>query len=295
MHSANISVALTSFNGEKYIAEQLYSILNQSLPPSEIIICDDSSTDNTIKIIEEIAKVYTTIKLFKSKKQIGVIQNFSKAIQLCSENYIALSDQDDIWELNKLEHQLFVIQNHELKSNKLNAVLVVHDLKTFEKTEEFLLNSLWDKLGFNHLNPNKNISFTNKYYGCTMFFNRSLCDLINPIPNNVAMHDHWIALNASDLGSIIIIQKPLINYRRHQNNITSIPDSVYFYLRIKNYLKSFLAKNYKQKEILQLKEFLIRSNGYLPKNKIKEYNQIVKLLSHINLVRRIFFSIKFRF
>ena len=293
-NSTNISVALASFNGEKYIEEQLYSILNQTLIPFEIIICDDNSTDNTIKIIEKISKVYSVIKIFKNKNKLGVIKNFSKAIELCSGDYIALSDQDDIWELNKLEYQLSVVQNHELKSNKLSAVLAVHDLKTFEKPEKFLLNSLWGKLGFNYLNPNKNISFTNKYYGCTMLFNRTLFNHIMPIPNNIAMHDHWIALNASDLGAIVIIEKPLIKYRQHQNNVTTIPNSISFFLKIKNYLKSSLAKNYKQKEILQLKEFLNRHNNQLPKNKIMKYNQIIKLKSQINLVRRVSFSIKHR-
>ena len=115
-----------------------------------------------------------------------------------------------------------------------------------------------------------------------------------PIPNNIAMHDHWIALNASDLGAIVIIEKPLIKYRQHQNNVTTIPNSISFFLKIKNYLKSSLAKNYKQKEILQLKEFLNRHNNQLPKNKIMKYNQIIKLKSQINLVRRVSFSIKHR-
>ena len=99
-----ISVALACYNGENFIYEQIQSIINQTITDLEIIICDDKSTDNTIDIIHNIKD--KRIKLYQNNIQLGVVKNFEKAISLCNGEYIALSDQDDVWVEKKLEKQL---------------------------------------------------------------------------------------------------------------------------------------------------------------------------------------------
>jgi len=92
-----ISVALCTYNGELYLREQLESILKQTFPPDEIIICDDGSTDTTIKILEEFRrKSFIPVKVYYNKENLGVSKNFEKAISLCSGDIIFLSDQDDV-------------------------------------------------------------------------------------------------------------------------------------------------------------------------------------------------------
>ena len=98
----NISVALASYNGEKYIEEQINSILYQSMKVDRIVICDDNSKDNTIKIIEKLIKKGFPINLHKNDRNLGYALNFMKCINLCNSNYIFLSDQDDIWFKNKV-------------------------------------------------------------------------------------------------------------------------------------------------------------------------------------------------
>jgi glycosyltransferase involved in cell wall biosynthesis len=98
------SVAICTFNGEKYIKAQLESILNQTLAIDEIIICDDGSNDKTIAIIELIQiENPNKISLYKNKVNLGSTKNFEKAISICTGYYIFLSDQDDIWKENKVE------------------------------------------------------------------------------------------------------------------------------------------------------------------------------------------------
>ena len=96
-----ISIAMTTYNGEKYLREQLDSILNQTYKDFELIICDDCSTDSTVQIIK--SYIDPRIKLFINEKNLGFKKNFEKAIKLCTGEYIALSDQDDIWELDHLK------------------------------------------------------------------------------------------------------------------------------------------------------------------------------------------------
>ena len=105
------SVAMCTYNGEKYIKEQLESIIHQTLPPDEIIICDDGSNDHTISAIKETMRVWRgSWMLVQNEKNLGYKKNFQKAISLCQGDIIYLSDQDDVWDLHKMElmNQIFV-------------------------------------------------------------------------------------------------------------------------------------------------------------------------------------------
>ena len=96
MEKCRISVALASYNGGNYLKEQLESIYAQSLLPNEVIVCDDCSTDNSIEILNAYKEKHC-LRYFINEKNLGFVKNFDKAISLCSGDYIALSDQDDVW------------------------------------------------------------------------------------------------------------------------------------------------------------------------------------------------------
>ena len=105
-----ISVAIATYNGQEFIKEQLLSILNQTMPVDEIVICDDQSSDDTVKIIQELLcdKIY----LYQNEKNLGYKLNFKKALSYCKGDYIFLCDQDDIWKPNKVQTMIEIMQNH---------------------------------------------------------------------------------------------------------------------------------------------------------------------------------------
>ena len=98
-----ISIAMATYNGEKYLAEQLDSILAQTVQDFELIVCDDCSSDSTAEILSRYAEKDSRIKIFVNEKNLGFVKNFEKAVSLCSGEYIALSDQDDVWFAGHLE------------------------------------------------------------------------------------------------------------------------------------------------------------------------------------------------
>ena len=107
-----ISVAMATYNGEVYLRKQLDSILHQSLPVDEIIICDDQSSDGTVDIIQEYIKQYPHIHLYKNEQNLGYKRNFKKALSLCSKEYIFLCDQDDIWDSDKVKEMVAIMNNN---------------------------------------------------------------------------------------------------------------------------------------------------------------------------------------
>ena len=179
----SISVAIATYNGEKYIEEQLKSILSQLNIDDEIIISDDGSTDNTINIINSMND--KRIKLIQGPKK-GVKQNFANAISNCSGKYIFLSDQDDIWVNNKVDKVLNIFENNKYDCITHNCYVVNGD------NSEIIIDSF-----FQHRKSKKGIvsnMWKNKYLGCCMVFRSDMKKNILPIPNNIEMHDQWIGI-----------------------------------------------------------------------------------------------------
>ena len=134
-HKPLVSIALCTYNGEAYLREQLDSIANQSYSPLELIAVDDSSSDNTLEILKEYAAIYPFIKIFVNPENLGYIRNFEKALQLCSGDFIALSDQDDIWDHKKIEKQVNSIGNN---------LLVYHDSEFVDQNGNSLNRKMSD-------------------------------------------------------------------------------------------------------------------------------------------------------
>ncbi len=205
-----VSIAMTTYNGENFLKEQLESIINQTYKNLEIIICDDCSTDNTINIIKDFQKRDKRIKLYQNEKQLGVLKNFEKAIFLCSGKYIALSDQDDIWVKNKIEIMFDAIGNY---------TLAFHDDMLIDKADNILFKSFWHKIGIiNHLKDYKKLYINYYITGHSLFFKSSLKKNILPIPNDFYLFDLWPILIALKIGTVKQVDKPLVMWRQHCNN-----------------------------------------------------------------------------
>jgi glycosyltransferase involved in cell wall biosynthesis len=216
-----ISVALAAYNGEKYIHEQLDSILRQTYRNFELIICDDCSTDSTWKILQEYAEKDDRIHCYLNEKNLGFKKNFEKAIGLCGGEYIALSDQDDIWTDDHLEvlyaqknsFQLVCSHSEHITHNGNKTGYISHcNVKTIiEKDQDA---------------PFFSLLFNNFVQGCTVLIDKKLINEALPIPDEVEWHDYWFAIIAAINHSICFIDKITVLYRRHDNNVTNKKKSV---------------------------------------------------------------------
>lgn len=202
-----ISVCIATYNGEKYIKEQLDSILMQIGQNDEIIISDDGSKDDTLGIIEKIAD--PRVKVFINQGIHGFTHNFENALNNANGDYIFLSDQDDIWMNNKVE-----IVMKELKK----VDFVVHDCITVNSNFDIISGSRFSdfnvKGGFiRHL-------LKSRFLGCCMAFRRDVLLASLPFPkrDDLVEHDIWIAALSFKYFTYSLIAVPLIYYRRHGNN-----------------------------------------------------------------------------
>ncbi len=213
---APISVAMATYNGEKYIKEQLESIISQSIQPHEVIICDDCSTDNTIEIIENLNN--PIIKIYRNTSKIGVVENFKKAVSLAIDgNFIALSDQDDIWFKHKLETLYNSIAHYK---ESVIPTIAYSDLILVDNNKMVINESFWNELNHhNHLHNFSTLLFGNFITGHSILMNSSMKKELLYKPNDTILHDVWIALIALGIGKAVRIDQPLAFYRQHDLNI----------------------------------------------------------------------------
>lgn len=216
-----ISVAMATYNGAKYLEAQLDSILSQTLKPTEIIVCDDSSTDGTQEILEKY-QARGDLKFFVNAERLGFIGNFKRAVSLTSpKNYIALSDQDDIWLDTKIESAAKLL----LKIDEINRPSMVYsDLVLVDEQLNLLNQSFRDELGqskYEHCL--ETLLFGCFVNGCTMLMNQKMRAYFPSIPNQGALnHDTWMSLIAYTFGNVSVVPESLILYRKHTDNATGL-------------------------------------------------------------------------
>lgn len=214
------SVALCTYNGEKYIVEQLDSILNQTVPVDEIVICDDISTDGTHDIIKQYCKKFPNIiKFHINEVNLRSVKNFEKAISLCTNEIIFLSDQDDIWHLEKVKHFIAYFENHpKIDVVASNGYCIDDTSKVHEKYAVWDVPQFLTERGV-AFNYHKIICYvSNVATGASMAFRKSICDEILPIPIMKDFHhDEWIAILASKRNAFALLPEKYFYYRIHAN------------------------------------------------------------------------------
>ena len=204
----NVSVALAAYNGEKYISQQIDSILSQLSLDDELVISLDPSTDQTLNIIQSYND--PRIKVIKGPGK-GLIKNFENAIVHTSKEIIFLSDQDDVWKENKIETVLKAFDD--------NTLLVVHDAIVVDESLKEIHSSFFS-ICHSKTGIVKNI-IKNSYIGCCMAFRKELIEQIIPFPKSLPMHDQYIGLMAEKKGKSKFINEKLIYYRRHDTNASN--------------------------------------------------------------------------
>ncbi len=203
-----ISVCIATYNGEKYIKEQLDSIINQLDQNDEIIISDDGSSDRTLNIIESYND--NRIVLYKNSFK-DVVLNFEFVIGKSKGDYIFLSDQDDIWHKDKVKCYM------ECFLKNSNVTLLISDFQIIDQNGMHL-DGVYNKNKFSN-SLVKNV-IANNFIGCAMAFTSNTKNAIMPFPKNIAMHDWWIGTCSKIYGEICFIDKKMHFYRRHGNNVT---------------------------------------------------------------------------
>lgn len=201
-----ISIALASYNGEKYISEQLESLASQSKLPDEVVISDDCSTDNTIKLINEFSiNAPFKIEIYKNDSNLGYSRNFNNALMKTTGELVFLCDQDDVWFENKIEkiYKLAVSDDSLLFMN--DAELTDRDLNQTGITKLQQIISLGK-------DQNKFVM------GCCSAIKRELLDLILPIDENFPAHDTWISWFGERMLLKTVTPEVLQYYRRHDLN-----------------------------------------------------------------------------
>ena len=215
--NATVSIALATYNGERFLREQLDSIYSQSYPPSEVVVTDDRSTDATIAILEEY-KRKKGLQYFINETRLGFLKNFEKAISLCSGDYIALSDQDDVWHPDKIRISLEEIRDFPL---------VCSDVSIIDEKGALVAQSYRRRL---HIpipeqdNQFCSLAFINFVTGSTCLFPRAMRTRFLPIPEEAMSHDWWMGIQATQFGGVKYIKRALVRHRRHGVNAIGVKE-----------------------------------------------------------------------
>ncbi len=220
----DVSVALCTFQGERFVSEQLASIARQTLPPAEVVVCDDGSTDGTIDAIERFAaSAAFPVRVHVNPDRLGVAANFSRAISLCEGSVVALSDQDDVWLPAKLERQVAVLRDRPAVG------AVFSDAELVDRSLRPLGRSLFEATGFS---PRRQRRFRGGALelllsrpvvcGASLAFRSSFRDLVLPIPTT-GLHDQWLAVLLSAVSRVEALPEPLLHYRQHGANQIGAP------------------------------------------------------------------------
>ena len=207
-----IEILLATYNGEKYLKEQIDSILNQSYKNWRLLIFDDASVDETCNII----KFYEEkqVKNSKSSKK-----SFSKLLAFSRAEYLCLADQDDVWEKDKLKYCFEYIKKIEEK-NKYVPILIHTDLFVVDENLNVIARSMMKHQKLKSKEKSfRQLLVQNNITGCTVLMNRKLAELCGEIPDGALMHDWWLGMVACAFGVVKFLNKSTVYYRQHNKNL----------------------------------------------------------------------------
>ncbi len=212
-----IDILMATYNGEKYLKEQIDSILEQTNQDFRLLISDDMSTDNTRAILNDYVSTDNRVVVFLQNKNLGPVKNFEYLMKKVESSYFMFADQDDIWQKDKIEQSV-------RKLEETNSDLVYTNLQVVNENLDVMYPYYWKLKEFEKkakkFHHFESLYLNNYITGCTMLVKSKWIDKILPLPqkSNYILHDYWTALVVSKFGKIDFIEKPLVKYRQHVNN-----------------------------------------------------------------------------
>jgi len=217
-----VQVLLATYNGVRFVREQIESILAQDYPSVTLLARDDGSTDGTQDILNEYAaRLPSRFRVLESgQNNQGFIRNFLELMKASSADYVCLSDQDDVWLPDKVSRTVQAMRELERKWGSDIPLLVFTDLRVVDEYLTTLQQSFWNRMRINpawvhHL---EKLLGSPVVTGCTTMSNRRLVELAQRMPDEAALHDRWMALLASALGNAAFLPDPTVLYRQHGRN-----------------------------------------------------------------------------
>lgn len=289
-----ISVALASYNGEKYILEQIQSILEQSVSVDEIVIVDDCSKDDTVSILKQIKNTSTIpIHIYKNETNLGYKKNFYKALSYCKGDYIFLCDQDDCWLPNKVELMMTVINEHSeimTLSSSFDYMdgdgnilycqpipgMSNNNLYTKEVEKDALVEVTFDEY-LTH----------NFFQGCSLLIKKEICQEVLNTPSFALPHDWLINLTASKRHGMYFLNIKTFFYRIHESNTIGVPlmNRTKFQRRMDS--NTIEVRTGVAKDGLNVLQALIETDPDFYKANERDYESLKEFyLQHINYLKQ---------
>ena len=262
-----IDILMATYNGEKYLEEQIDSIINQTYRNWNLLIRDDGSEDETLKIVENYEKKDNRIKSIKDNKgNLGIVKNFEELLKSSNSELIMFSDQDDIWIENKLEKYIEITNSLGKKQFLIHSDAILCDINKNILKKTFISKRAL-KTGL------ENIFFNYFVQGATVLITKELKEFILPFPDEVYLHDRYIHLMTELFFERIFINESLLYYRQHANNQVGAT----------NTLKELLNKRYfDERDYKLIKKLYNKYNGILKEEKrnlIRKYFKILDVKS----------------
>lgn len=259
-----VSVVLTTYNGEKFLAQQIDSLLKQSYGNIEIIAVDDCSTDNSAVILNTFAAENKNIRVYVNETNLGYIKNFEKGCRLAQGEFIALCDQDDYWLENKIQRLMESIGDYLMIY--CDSMLCDEDLnETGHITSDYVVCKQW--------NSCLQLIVICRIYGHTILFKKELLQFAMPFLPGIS-HDWWLPYIATLHGGITYLAEPLARYRQHSANIYGAIGAK----RKKDIRQIELPENRLKKERIQIRRRMDIFYQVLPGHLVKEKKIILALL-----------------
>lgn len=276
---SKVSILISTYNGEKYLKEQLDSLFAQKYNNFHIIVRDDISTDSTLEIL----KSYD-LKIIQSKSNLGAKGSFSTLLEYALNNsnskYFMFCDQDDIWSKDKIENTLAKMHEME-KLNSQMPILVHTDLKVADEDLNILNDSFmsYQSIDAKYVSLN-NLLIQNNITGCTVMINLKLAKMCLPVPKESIMHDWWIGLVASKFGKIGFLDETTMLYRQHSTNDTGAKkfnSTNTFKKALRLFFSNKLYIKYLRRNIIQSKAFLDRYKNNLDDKTISMLEDFINI------------------
>lgn len=207
-----VSIVLATYNGEKFLAEQMQSLISQSYQNYEIVAVDDCSTDKTVEILKEYKNKNNTIKVFVNETNLGFIKNFEKGCALSTGDFIAFCDQDDVWHPDKVKKLVEAIGDYAMIY--ADSIVCNENLQPTGKkiSDVTLCKDYYSCLEY---------AVFARIYGHALLFKKSFYESITPFPD-IIPHDWWFAYNATLHGGFKFLPQVLVYYRQHSSNLFGI-------------------------------------------------------------------------
>lgn len=306
--SPRLAILLSTYNGGRFLQEQLDSLLSQSYSNFVVVIRDDGSTDNTVELLNQYCNEHPSIIHLLSgsgaeAKNLGASGSFSFLIDYVLQHksdlgldraYMFFCDQDDVWYPDKIETEFRSMQAVESEQQQADYPVLVHsDLRVVSENKDLIAESFTRYQGLEtDRNSFSNMVISNLVTGCTALINEAAARKALPVPGNAIMHDWWLALVAAAFGKLVFIDSPLVHYRQHDSNTIGAKE----HKKAELARTGFFARVFSSKPNQHLFEvaeqaqvFLERYGAELPEHELRGLLVASRMNSRIGFVQRIYY------